>query len=235
MKRVPTLVAAAMMALSLPAFSLTQYTTDLVIVGSGTAAATAAQMGVKAITIEKSPTIGGQLHVIEGTYAVGTDIQRKEMIGLNAEKSFDQTMKYAAWRADPQLVKRIIEASGPNIKWMMDTGVAMKGVMTDTLDGNRVYHTYAGHYPGEQAVGALMKVIREKGGKVLTEMKGEHLIIDKDGTVTGVVAKNLKTGEEVRIHAKAVLLAAGSMANGPDMMAQPVASRGREADEVDRD
>ena len=67
------------------------------------AAATAAQMGVKAITIEKSPTIGGQLHVIEGTYAVGTDIQRKEMIGLNAEKSFDQTMKYAAWRADPQL------------------------------------------------------------------------------------------------------------------------------------
>lgn len=224
MKRVPTLVAAAMMALSLPAFSLTQYTTDLVIVGSGTAglpaAATAAQMGVKAITIEKSPTIGGQLHVIEGTYAVGTDIQRKEMIGLNAEKSFDQTMKYAAWRADPQLVKRIIEASGPNIKWMMDTGVAMKGVMTDTLDGNRVYHTYAGHYPGEQAVGALMKVIREKGGKVLTEMKGEHLIIDKDGTVTGVVAKNLKTGEEVRIHAKAVLLAAGSMANGPDMMAK---------------
>ena len=224
MKRVPTLVAAAMMALSLPAFSLTQYTTDLVIVGSGTAglpaAATAAQMGVKAITIEKSPTIGGQLHVIEGTYAVGTDIQRKEMIGLNAEKSFDQTMKYAAWRADPQLVKRIIEASGPNIKWMMDTGVAMKGVMTDTLDGNRVYHTYAGHYPGEQAVGALMKVIREKGGKVLTEMKGEHLIIYNDGTVTGVVAKNLKTGEEVRIHAKAVLLAAGSMANGPDMMAK---------------
>ena len=124
MKRVPTLVAAAMMALSLPAFSLTQYTTDL---------------------------------VIEGTYAVGTDIQRKEMIGLNAEKSFDQTMKYAAWRADPQLVKRIIEASGTNIKWMMDTGVAMKGVMTDTLDGNRVYHTYAGHYPGEQTVGALMR------------------------------------------------------------------------------
>ena len=203
MKRVPTLVAAAMMALSLPAFSLTQYTTDLVIVGSGTAglpaAATAAQMGVKAITIEKSPTIGGQLHVIEGTYAVGTDIQRKEMIGLNAEKSFDQTMKYAAWRADPQLVKRIIEASGPNIKWMMDTGVAMKGVMTDTLDGNRVYHTYAGHYPGEQAVGALMKVIREKGGKVLTEMKGEHLIIDKDGTVTGVVAKNLKTGDGIKM------------------------------------
>ena len=113
MKRVPTLVAAAMMALSLPAFSLTQYTTDLVIVGSGTAGL--------------------------------PDIQRKEMIGLNAEKSFDQTMKYAAWRADPQLVKRIIEASGPNIKWMMDTGVAMKGVMTDTLDGNRVYHTYAGH------------------------------------------------------------------------------------------
>lgn len=51
-------------------------------------------------------------------------------------------------------------------------------------------------------------------------MKGEHLIIDKDGTVTGVVAKNLKTGEEVRIHAKAVPFAAGSMANGPDMMAK---------------
>ena len=42
MKRVPTLVAAAMMALSLPAFSLTQYTTDLVIVGSGTAGLPAA-------------------------------------------------------------------------------------------------------------------------------------------------------------------------------------------------
>jgi fumarate reductase flavoprotein subunit len=223
MKKLSLIMAATLMAFSAQGFAATEYTADLVIVGAGTAglpaAARAAELGVKTITIEKTGLIGGQLHVIEGTYAVGTPLQRKEMVGLTTEKSFEQTMNYAVWRADPALVKRIVDSSASKIKWLMDNGVAMKGLITDTVDGNRVYHTYQNHFPGQQAVGALMKVVNEKGGKVLTDTAGKKLITNQKGEVTGIIAQSRKDGE-IRINAKAVLLAAGSMSHNAELMAR---------------
>lgn len=223
MKKTSIAAAAALLAMAGHAWALVEYDADLVIVGAGTAglpaAATAAQMGVKAITIEKTPTIGGQLHVIEGTFGVETPLQRKEMVGLTKEKAFDETMKYSAWRADPSLVKRIIESAGPNIEWLQSCGVKMQGLITDTPDGNRVYHTYESHYPGKQTVDSLMKVITDNGGKVMTQTAGKKLVFDKNGRVSGIMAYSEKEGE-VKINAKAVLLASGSMSHNAELMAK---------------
>lgn len=223
MKKFTPVIMALAFVFSGQALAITEYNTDLVIVGAGNAglpaAATAAQMGIDTITLEKGVRVGGQLHVIEGTYAVGTDLQRREMVGLDAKKSFDETMQYGAWRADPSLVKRIVEASGPNIKWLKNSGVKMQGLMTDAPDGNRTYHTYESNYPGLQTCDALMKVIKDNGGKVWTETAGKKLITNDKGEVVGIIAHSEEKGD-IKINAKAVLLATGSMSHNAKLMAK---------------
>ncbi len=207
--------------LSASVFADEEYNTDLVIVGSGTAgltaAAYAAQNGIKTIVLEKLANTGGQLSVIEGTYAVDSSLQHNEMVGLTREKSFEETMEYAGWKANPALVKRIIDTSADNYQWMIDSGIAMGPLITDTVDGHRVYHTYANHAPGPQAIGVLTDIIDKNGGKILTETPGKKLLLGKNGEVVGIQAHNELKGN-ITVHAKAVLMATGSIANSVELL-----------------
>ncbi|USD37535.1 FAD-binding protein [Ferrimonas sp. SCSIO 43195] len=206
---------------SFHAFAITEYNTDLVIVGSGvaglTAAAYAEENGVDTIVLEKLATPGGQLYLIEGTYAVETPLQKREMVGLTKEKSFQETMDYAGWKANPALVKRIIDDSDGNIKWMMDRGIKMGGLITDTPDGNRTYHTYHDHNPGAQTVEVLTKIISDNGGQIFTETPGTKLVTNGKGEVTGIWADSADEGE-IKINAKAVLMATGSISHNKELL-----------------
>ncbi|MDG5899445.1 FAD-binding protein [Shewanella xiamenensis] len=219
--RLRILAIAVTALVASPAFADEEYNTDLVIVGSGTAgltaAAYAAQNGIKTIVLEKLANTGGQLSVIEGTYAVESSLQHNQMVGLTKDKSFEETMDYSGWKANPALVKRIIDNSASNYQWMIDSGVAMGPLITDTVDGHRVYHTYAGHAPGPQAIGVLTNIIDKNGGKIFTETPGKKLLLDKNGKVTGILAHNDLKGD-VTVHAKAVLMATGSIANSVELL-----------------
>ncbi|MCL1046541.1 FAD-dependent oxidoreductase [Shewanella electrodiphila] len=213
-------VAVAILA-SGNALAVTEYNTELVIVGSGvaglTAAAYAEENGIDTIVIEKLATTGGQLVVIEGTYAVESKTTAANMVGLTKQESFEETMDYAGWRANPALVKRIIDDSANNIHWMIDRGIKMGPLITDTVDGHRVYHTYEGHAPGAQAIGVLTDIITKNGGQIFTETPGNKLIINNKGVVTGILAESEDEGE-IQINAKAVLMATGSIANSTKLL-----------------
>jgi fumarate reductase flavoprotein subunit len=197
------------------------YNTDLVIVGSGvaglTAAAFASEQGIKTILIEKLPQIGGQLIIIEGTFAVGTKIQKRDMVGLTKFEAFRQIMNYATWKADAGYNKKLVDTADKTIAWLQEKGVEMGPVITDTPDGNRVYHTYQSGFPGKPYIDAMMNVIKKSDTLVLTETPGKSLIVDKNNTVTGIMAEN-EDGEAIRINAKAVLLATGSFADNREML-----------------
>lgn len=219
--KLKVLTLAVSVLTSSATFAVTDYKADLVIVGSGvaglTAAAYAEENGINTIVLEKLATPGGQLQIIEGTYAVESTLQSKEMVGLSRKESFEETMDYAGWKANPALVKRIIDDSANNYQWMIDRGIKMGPLITDTVDGHRVYHTYDGHSPGQQAIGVLTNIITKNGGKIFTETPGKKLITNKKGEVTGILAESEDEGE-IRIQAKAVLMATGSIANSAKLL-----------------
>ena len=203
------------------AFAQKQYDTELVVVGSGvaglTAAAYASDQGVKTILLEKLPNVGGQLIIIEGTFAVETKTQRQDMVGLTKDEAFNQIMDYSGWRANAAYNKKYVDNSASTLEWLQKKGVEMEGVTTDTPDGNRVYHMYKSGFPGKNYIDSMMKVIKENNNIVLTETPAKSLITDKKGNVTGVIAENAD-GEEIRVNAKAVLLATGSFVNNAEIL-----------------
>lgn len=197
------------------------YDTDLLIVGSGVAGLTAAahstQNGIKTLLIEKNNSIGGQLKIIGGTFAVESSIQRKNMIGATKKEAFRSAMDYSGWKANSSLVKRIIDLSNQNIEWLIASGIEMGPVIEDKVDGLRAYHTYASDRPGKPFIDAMMKIIDANNGAVLTDTSAQSLITNDKGEVIGVWAQS-KTDGKIRINAKAVLLATGSVGHNRELL-----------------
>lgn len=216
------LTVLALATLTVNAFAAKTYNADVVVVGSGvagiTAAAYAAENGLKVVMIEKLAITGGQLFLIEGTFAVESPTQFADMVGLTKKKAFEQTMDYAAWKADASLVKRIIDYSGDTIVWLMDRGVIMKGLLADVPDGNRVYHTYESNNPGAQFRDTMIGILNKNKAVVLTETPGTALITNKKGDVIGVKARDLEMDEDVIINTKAVIIATGSFAQNKELI-----------------
>ncbi|MDR2400269.1 MAG: FAD-binding protein [Deferribacteraceae bacterium] len=207
---------------ALNSFAAKVYNTDLVVVGSGvagiTAATYAAENGIKVVLLEKTAVIGGQLFLIEGTFAVESPIQFADMVGLTKQKAFKQTMDYAAWKTDASLVKRIIDNSAETIVWLQKKGVEMGALITDTPDGNRTYHTYKSGNPGKQFVDSMLKVLKANKTIILTETKGEQFIVNPKGEVTGIKARDTANDEDIVVNAKAVVMATGSYAQNREIL-----------------
>lgn len=217
-----SILLAMSLCMSTTVMAMDEYSTELVIVGSGTAGLTAAayaeSIGIDTIVLEKLATPGGQLYLIEGTYAVETPLQAKNMVGKTRAQSFKEAIEYTDWKANPRLVKRIVDNSADNLKWLEDAGVAFgTTLITDTPDGNRVNHTFADHNPGKQAVDALSKIIFDNGGQILTETAGAELITNKKGDVVGIYADSEDEGR-IKITADAVLMATGSIAQNEKLL-----------------
>ena len=69
---------------------------DIVIVGAGaggmTAGAAAVDNGLKTIVLEKNAVVGGGGNYMEGTFAVGSTLQKADNIGINPERQFKRVM-----------------------------------------------------------------------------------------------------------------------------------------------
>lgn len=220
MRKILLTIVAVCLFFSVNAFAKT-YNTELVVVGSGvaglTAAAYASDHGVKTVLLEKLPAVGGQLVIIEGTFAVGTKAQRRDMVGMTKKEAFDEIMDYSGWRANAAYNKKLVDKADDTLEWLASKGVEFGPVITDTPDGNRVYHTYKSGFPGKNYIDAMMKVIKKANNIVLTETPAKSLITDREGNVTGVIAEDAD-GEEITVNAKAVIIATGSFVNNRQIL-----------------
>lgn len=234
------LALAAAVTMSLPAWADKTYNADVVVVGAGAggtvAAVSAVEGGLKTIMIEKNAFPGGAGLFMEGSFGVQTPYTKAKGMKWTTTDAFNAMASYHHWRINAPLMKAFVELSGDTIQWVEDHGVKWKEVKTAWRDkAEQTWHIYpyAGSLPK-----TMVELFKKEGGTLLLNTPGEKLIT-KDGKVTGVIAKDTKTGEKVTINAKNVILATGGYSFNAKMVKDltgiemtPVGTPGRTGDGI---
>lgn len=191
---------------------------DIVVIGSGAAgmaaALTAAEGGAKVILFEKLRHHGGTSNFAQGLFAVESDMQRQRYIGITRDEAFKIAMDYSHWRANPRLVRTVIDQSADTIAWLQKQGVEFEEPVTMFYDAPRTWHILKGAPKAGGRGSAMIKVlaarVKEEGSdiKLGTPVKK---IIREDRKITGIIAE--KGGKGITVKAMAVIIATGGYAN----------------------
>lgn len=117
-------VMAAMPGIPSAFATVKEETRDLVIVGGGlgglSAANAAVNKGYKALVIEKLPFLGGAGIMPEGSLGIKT----------TAQQVLDAALQFHHFRADPAVLRVLIEESTHTIDEIIDMGVELRGIRT---------------------------------------------------------------------------------------------------------
>jgi fumarate reductase flavoprotein subunit len=189
--------------------------TDVVVIGSGVAglaaALTLAEGGAKVIVFEKERSLGGTSNFYHGTFAVESEMQRKQYITYTKDQAFQNIMEYSHWRANPRLVRAIVDESAATIDWLQKAGVEFTEVTINIPDAPRTYHLIKGK--GEAVVKALTTKAKALGVTILPSTPVKQILKTGD-KITGVIAE--ENEEPVQVKAKAVIIASGGYANNKE-------------------
>lgn len=133
--------------------------------------------------------------------------------------------------ADPDVIRMFIENSGETLDWQVRSGWRLGGADEEGLQEGAVsFHTapapmvQEGTFEDRRIIvdGLLKQFVsfaEAQGARVELETEGYELIYDEGtNTVTGVKARNLATGKEYVINARAVVMGTGGFGNNPEMM-----------------
>lgn len=217
------LAAACCMAMMPGAFAKEiVYEADVAVVGGGTAgmvaAAYAAENGLKPVLIEKLPGVGGNLMMLEITFGQRTEFTDADQVYYPEEEIVSDFLKYSHYLVNPVMVKRFVERSGQNIKWLTNRGVEIVANTPTELNGRRVGHVYKNVFPHRNMIEAMRKIILDNGGKIIVETRADKLIQDKNGRVVGVHGKDYKD-DDIVVKAKGgVILATGGYGANPKLL-----------------
>lgn len=197
-------------------------TTDIVVIGSGSAGFTAAvnamQNGAKVILLEKMPITGGNSQIAAGGMNVaGTEYQKEAGVTMDTpEIMFQDTMKGGKNINDPKLVRILSNQSPESLKWLESIGGKLNHLsFSGGQTYKRVHTSEGGGLVGAYIVKTLHNYATSKGMDIRSNNKAVRLLTDKKGKVTGVRV-NGKFSGIYDINAKAVILATGGFgANNP--------------------
>jgi fumarate reductase flavoprotein subunit len=209
-------------ASSSPAKS-TEYATEICIIGGAgaglIAAVSAAEAGAKKILVlEKMKATGGTTIGIGGLFGIESPVQKRLGIHETADFCFKQHMDMTNWYCDAKLVRKWMCGSGDMIRWLEEKGVQFDNVISFTGAALlRAYHMTKGS-TGQNIIKALLKNCKDKGVEILTDTRVTKLITDNNGAVTGVLAT--RGDEELRVSAKAVIIATGSISGNETLKAR---------------
>ena len=219
-------IAALCLSMAAAAFTVQakeiKYEADVAIVGGGpagmVAAAYAAENGLKPILVEKLPGVGGNLMMLEITFGQRTKFTDQDQVYYPSDELIADFLAYSHYMVNPIMVRRFIERSGENIKWLTNRGVEIVGNTATELNGRRVGHIYKNVFPHRNFIEAMRKIILDNGGQIIVETRADKLIQNADGRVVGLHAKNY-LNDDVIVHAKGgVILAAGGYGANPNLL-----------------
>ncbi len=200
--------------------------TDLAVIGAGpgglSAALRAAELGLKVIVFEKSDKTGGARNGGMGPFGAGTHIQAKYGIkNCTTKDAFNYLADFNHWKIDARLASEYINTTAFTVKWLEDEGVLF-GPITDSSVGvrTRYLHAFAAHpdYKEEFYICTLLtdRVKANKNAQLFLETPVKRLVKTGDA-VTGLIAAD-KSGSEMEVKAKAVVIATGGFMGSPEMI-----------------
>lgn len=196
---------------------------QLLIIGGGAAgmsAATAAvERGVKVLVAEARSAIGGNGLFPRGIFGVDSVIQRQKLTFADKDEIFRECMEYSHWKIDGRIIRTLIDRSGDTISWLMGKGVEFCDVVHHIPNQMpEVFHiTKTEENVGRAVIRALKKYCDENGAIILPKCKGDRLLLDDAGRITGSVCIN-ENGEEITIHAEKTILCTGGFSGNREMI-----------------
>ncbi|MFH1032049.1 MAG: FAD-dependent oxidoreductase [Chloroflexota bacterium] len=184
--------------------------TDIVVIGGGgaglSAAAQAAELGMKVIVLEKRRVTGGNTAMAHGFFAAESPAQKRRMIDAPKDELFKFWMDYHHWTVNPRLVRAFIDKSADTVRWLEE-----KGLNIDLMPAVNPWYFYRTFHmafgAGRTVVKVLEKSCQDLRIKVLYQSSAKKLLTDRKGNVNGVLAAT-KDGE-LKVEAKAVIISTG--------------------------
>lgn len=198
-------------------------TADVLVIGAGgaglAAAVSAKENGAKnVLVIEKCAFIGGNTMISSGFYnCVDPVRQKKSGVEDSIDNHFKQTMSGGDFRANPVLVRQLVEQAYPTLQWLEKLGMKFK----DT-----VFQVYGALWPrthtpfeakGQGYIRVLSEACKKLGVEIQTETKLIQFIREEPqgGKLLGVLVE--QEGTKKYIRAKAIVLATGGFAANPEL------------------
>lgn len=209
--------------------------TELLVIGMGgsgtSTAVSAAENGVQVLAIDKMARYGGTT-MNTGTMLSVNPPKYMEKY-TNGEEPVDKEefrqvwLDYVDGKAKEEQVNLIIDKSGEALDWIDDRGFDFMEVPGKGLDPSAIWHVaidwkidptnWNWYQFVESYFDRLEQYFVNCGGQYMLETEAYELITDETGAVIGAKARNLVTGTEYIIHAKAVALATGGFAGNGEM------------------
>lgn len=189
--------------------------------GAGYAAAlTAAAAGKKTLMLEKLGITGGDTILSGGAMAVpGNYFQKKEGVEDGVERMAEDMLVGGDRAGDPALVEVICKGAYDAMEWLVWEGGVAWQPYERFFGGHSVPRSIIPE--GNEGSGIIMPLAeRAKAAKGLTicrNVRADDLSLAPDGSVTGVMASNVLTGETYDISCKAVVMAAGGFGSNVEM------------------
>ncbi len=199
---------------------------DVVVVGSGitglTAAISAAEGGADVVMIEKQATTGGTT-AIAGGYLICIDSQLYEDSGFDDSLDtfrdyWDERMSYSGQDSgypDEERWNNVVSRTGETVDWLYNLGV---GFDEEIFTGFGAYPVARHLEGGRGLVDDLVAIAEDKGIEIIMECKGEELIVDDSGAVTGLIAETADS--RITFNTSAVILATGGISGNDEMVEQ---------------
>jgi len=203
-------------------------TTDLVVVGAGTAglpaAIEAAAHGLRVTVIEKSDQPGGTLwRSWAQLSAGGTALQRAKGIRDSPDLHFDDVMRISKNTADPELVRLAVDHAPATVEWLMASGFDMDPDAPAVLHFHEPYllpRTYWGRNAGRSVLEVLLPAFEKAraAGSVTLELNTELVAfrLKEHDRVAGVTVRD-SDGTFREIDATNVILTSGGYAGNPEL------------------
>lgn len=200
-------------------------TFDIVIIGAGgagmTAAMSAHDAGAKVLLLEKMAVVGGNTVCAEGGMnACCTQTQAENGIEDSVELFASDTYAGGHELGNMDLIRYMCENSNAAIERLAERGMVLNKLSTSGgASVMRIHRPEDGSAVGAYLVRNMAAQCAQRGVEAVTQMDVKEIVME-DGAVSGVKARNLRNGHDVRFGAKAVIVSAGGFGANHEMLAE---------------